>query len=139
MILEASAFEGRWQLARRIDDRLAQQEGILSGTVDFTAHGSTRLEYHEVGELRLGRGPAMQAQRRYNWNFERGVVIVTFEDGSDFHQFVPSGVSQGSDHPCGDDLYTVSYDFTRWPQWQATWIVRGPRKDYTSVSTYMRA
>jgi len=138
MILSPKDFEGRWRLSRRIDDRLAGQEGILSGHVSFSNAGQNRLAYDEAGELRLGRSPAMQTKRRYLWRFEASDVVVTFEDGSDFHRFVPQGAVAGTDHPCGDDFYTVAYDFRRWPSWSAVWTVLGPRKDYTSTSHYQR-
>ncbi len=139
MMLGPEAFGGVWKLARRIDDRLAGQEGVLSGQVEMTPAGLLRLAYVETGEFRLGRGPAMQATRRYNWQFTASEVVVTFEDGSAFHKFTPQGCAAGSDHPCGDDYYKVAYDFTRWPNWEAIWTVLGPRKDYTSVSRYIRA
>jgi len=110
----------------------------MSGKAVFSSDAPRRLIYDEVGELRLGRGQAMQAKRRYIWGFEASEVFVTFEDGSDFHRFVPQGAVAGTDHPCGDDFYTVAYDFTRWPSWSAVWTVKGPRKDYTSTSQYLR-
>ena len=138
MILGPEAFEGRWALSRQIDDRHLGQDGIFSGEVVFKALTTRQLQYKEKGTLHFGRGPAMQAERRYLWNFEASEVDVRFEDGRAFHRFAPMGQAAGTDHPCGDDFYTVAYDFTRWPQWQAVWTVRGPRKDYTSVSHYIR-
>lgn len=138
MILGPDKFVGRWALSRRIEDRLTKQEGLFSGEARFDAESATRLRYSEDGELRLGRGQAFRAQRVYFWTFEASEVVVTFDDGRDFHHFVPEGAVDGSDHPCGDDYYTVAYDFNRWPMWRATWTVLGPRKDYTSVSTYMK-
>jgi len=138
MILDAQAFVGRWYMHRVIDDRLARQEGQMSGSADFAADGPLGLIYDEVGELRLGRGPAMQAKRRYLWQFDAGQVAVRFEDGRAFHSFIPHGVGRGTDHPCGEDFYTVEYDFSGWPAWSAIWKVRGPRKDYTSQTRYLR-
>lgn len=136
MILGPDAFCGTWTLARQIQDRMAQHDGMLSGQTVFEKTGPTRLTYSEAGEFRLGRGPALRATRRYHWQFVASEVVVTFEDGSAFHKFTPQGVTAGTDHPCGDDYYTVGYDFSRWPNWSATWTVKGPRKDYTSVSHY---
>ena len=62
--------------------------------------------------MRIGAAPVMQATRRYLWDFEGGLVIVRFADGRDFHSFAPAGQVAGTDHPCGDDHYTVVYDFT---------------------------
>ncbi len=138
MMLGPAAFEGVWRVARRIDDRLANQEGLFSGTARFEVTGPCDLSYCESGTLTLGRGPAMTAERRYLWTFAAGEVHVRFADGADFHRFIPQGVGAGTDHPCGDDLYSVTYDFGAWPRWQAEWSVRGPRKDYTSFTQYIR-
>lgn len=59
-----------------------------------------------------------------------------FDDGRPFHRFCLAQKAEGSDHPCGDDLYRVAYDFSDWPHWQAVWTVVGPRKDYTSTTRY---
>lgn len=137
MMLDSQAFEGHWRLSRRIQDRLSNQEGYLSGEAIFSRETSHRLIYDETGELRLGRGPAMEAKRRYLWDFRTGKVDVSFDDGRPFHSFEPHGAGRGTDHPCGDDFYTVTYDFNRWPIWTAAWKVLGPRKDYTATSTYI--
>lgn len=135
-MLPPEAFLGRWQLQRTITDRHAGQVGQLGGQATFTASGPNRLNYHETGALRLGGGPAMTAERSYIWVFDGSGVVVSFADGAAFHRFLPAGHAAGTDHPCGADLYRVQYDFTSWPHWRATWVVSGPRKDYTSQSDY---
>ncbi len=136
-MLRADDFKGLWRLTRVIEDRLAGTQGEMHGTANFTDEGQGVLLYHETGKLRLGGGPVMEAARRYHWQFGQARVDVTFEDGRAFHSFCPEGHAAGTDHPCGEDYYTVRYDFTRWPNWRATWSVKGPRKDYTSVSEYI--
>lgn len=135
-MLGLAAFAGCWRLQRRITDRMAGQVGHLTGQAVFTPDGPDRLDYHETGTLRIGDGAPMAATRAYLWIFDAGGVAVRFADGAAFHRFTPAGHAAGSDHLCGADLYRVAYDFTRWPAWRATWVVHGPRKDYTSVSDY---
>lgn len=137
-ILGSHDFAGTWRLARRITDRTNGQIGHLHGSVQLTQTEQGGLHYQEEGQLQLGGGQIMQATRAYHWQFEGTAVVVRFADGKPFHQFVPSGHVAGTDHPCGDDFYTVRYDFRRWPVWQAVWSVTGPRKDYVSVSDYIR-
>jgi len=138
VILGAADFEGDWQLERIITDRLGGMDGTLSGMATF-AGADGALTYDETGRLALKTGPVMAATRRYMWTFTPGRVVVCFSDGADFHSFSPSGAAIGTTHLCGDDLYDVTYDFESWPVWTATWSVKGPRKDYTSVSRYCRA
>ncbi|MFN3661747.1 DUF6314 family protein [Yoonia sp.] len=132
-------FAGDWRLARRIVDRHGGMHGDFTGTAVLTLAGADGLDYVEAGQMRFGDAPPMQATRRYHWQFRPGLVLVRFADGRDFHSFMPTGQAAGTDHPCGEDYYTVTYDFTRWPDWRATWVVTGPRKDYTSVTDCRRA
>ncbi|EBA11406.1 DUF6314 family protein [Roseobacter sp. CCS2] len=135
-MVTAAEFLGQWRLHRTIRDHLNGQHGTLEGQAVFTAIDAAHLTYEETGRLTLANGAQLEATRQYLWQFTPNTVVVTFDDGRPFHQFVPSGHAAGTDHPCGDDVYTVRYDFTEWPQWTAIWTVQGPRKDYVSTSTY---
>ena len=137
-MLGAADFEGVWTLERKIKDRKGAMNGTLAGQAVLAGDGADRLIYREIGLLTLDSGAKLQAERRYRWEFATGRVQISFDDGRPFHDFMPQGQAAGSDHPCGADHYSVLYDFTRWPQWQAVWTVTGPRKDYTSTSLYRR-
>lgn len=138
MIFGLADFAGQWQLSRQITDHAGGQDGRLVGQAQFQQQGQGCLHYQEQGQLQLGAGPVMAAQRAYIWRFGKDSVDVCFADDTPFHSFVPSGQAPGTDHPCGKDFYTVQYDFRRMPEWEAVWRVHGPRKDYTSVSRYSR-
>ena len=137
-MLSAREFEGRWRIARRIEDRRAGVDGVLEGEAVFEAR-DYGLFYDERGELRMGGGAPLKAERRYRWVFGADRVEVFFEAGAPFHDFRPEGVSAGTEHLCAADLYRVRYDFTRWPEWVAVWTVAGPAKDYTMRTAYSRA
>lgn len=127
-----------WQLTRRIDDRYGRMRGDFSGAVVLTPVGLDLLDYSEEGHMIYNNSAPMKATQTYRWHFLSGLVFVRFADGRDFHSFIPAGQMAGTDHPCGDDHYSVVYDFTRWPDWRVTWVVVGPRKNYISVSNYDR-
>ncbi len=137
--LRAQDFQGQWRLTRRIEDRRLRIEGELEGEAILVPVQDGTLTYRETGELRFGDSAPLEASRAYQWAFDEAVVKVAFTDGRPFHDFVPEGLHQGSDHQCGSDRYRVEYDFTNWPQWRAIWTVKGPRKDYTSISEYAPA
>ncbi len=61
MVPKLRDFEGRWRIARTIEDRLGR-EGRFDGEAVFAAQGAV-LHYRETGELRLGDGPGFQAER----------------------------------------------------------------------------
>jgi len=137
-MLQPSDFLGLWGVTRTIEDRHSHQIGRFDGEATFAQKSSGALSYVETGQMRLGQGPSMTATRSYIWQFKKDHIDILFEDGRPFHSFEPSGKSSGTDHPCGDDYYTVAYDFLDWPSWSAVWTVSGPRKDYTSSTFYKR-
>lgn len=135
MVPELRDFDGRWRIARTIEDRLAPG-GVFEGEAVFAAVPEG-LAYHEAGLLRLGDGPGFQAERSCLWRQEAGRIVVAFHDGRPFHDFDPA--APRARHLCIADAYAVCYDFTDWPFWRADWTVKGPRKDYTMVSRYSPA
>ena len=130
-------FPGAWRLKRTIEDRLGPP-GRFEGLATLTPDGEG-LRYREEGMLRLGDGPAMAAHRDYLWRPMGDRIAVLFADGRPFHTFRPKGRAPGTDHPCGRDLYRVTYDLTRWPLWETEWAVTGPAKDYRMLSAYAPA
>ncbi len=120
-----------------IDDRLTGQTGRFTGTATLTADGPG-LTYDETGTLTLGPNPPLQATRRYLWRTDEPRIAVLFADGRPFHSFAPAAPTPAADHWCDPDSYRVAYDFTRWPDWTATWDVTGPRKDYRMTTRYRR-
>lgn len=137
-MLTADDFAGAWRVERSIEDRLAGQAGRFEGVARLAPDGAG-LAYREEGRLALGGAPALAASRAYLWRFGPACVEVLFPDGRPFHRFRPEGQAEGTEHPCGADLYRVHYDFRAWPAWSAAWEVRGPRKGYRTASTYARA
>ncbi|MEO0937043.1 MAG: DUF6314 family protein [Pseudomonadota bacterium] len=124
-------FTGPWQLARTI----AHADGLtaaLTGTATFTPEGRG-LAYAETGALSIAGAPPFEATQRYTWDERLG---VHFADGRFFHT-VPAQGGPAS-HWCDPDQYDGVYDFSDWPRWTLRWQVRGPRKDYTSDTTYWR-
>jgi len=130
-------FDGLWRVLREIDDRLSGRPGRFEGTASLAPEGDG-LRYRESGVLRLGDGPEMAAHRDYLWVPDGEGIAVRFADGRPFHSFRSEGLSAGTDHPCGRDLYRVTYDFTSWPDWASAWTVTGPAKDYVMRTTYRR-
>ena len=122
-----------WQLTRAISDHLADKEGQFTGTARFTPEPGG-LAYRETGTLIYGGQPPLTATRQYHWRAEGDQIVVLFADRTAFHSFCPNAPT--ARHFCAPDHYDVAYDFAEWPNWTARWQVRGPRKDYVSITRY---
>jgi hypothetical protein len=129
-------FEGRWRVARQIEDRHEGRMGRFEGVVTFAPDGEG-LVCREAGELTFEGGTPFAATRTYLWRQGEQGIEVHFEDGRFFHHIGPEQAPVAT-HWCDPDDYHVAYDFTLWPEWRSVWTVTGPRKDYTMVSEYMR-
>lgn len=132
--MRLEAFRGNWILTRTIEDRRESRSGQFSGTARF-GPAAQGLDYREDGILVLG-GASYRASRRYFWSQANDDIEVHFADGRFFHRFRPGADQPAGEHPCGEDFYRVTYDFSRWPHWRAEWRVTGPAKDYILVSEY---
>jgi hypothetical protein len=132
-----AALEGRWRLARRIENADGST-AAFEGTTVFRRSGH-RLVQEEEGWLTLDRGERLRASRRYLWAAEKGRLEVMFAENRPFHT-VPLGVARPeTTYLCPPDRYHVAYDFGDFPRWRAVWRVEGPRKDYMMTSDYAPA
>ncbi len=131
---ELDDFQGAWRIARVIEDARAGTTGHFTGIARFTPDGAG-LALVETGTLHLAGQAPIAASRRYLWRACPDGIAVHFEDGRFFHDIAP-GTAPTARHDCPPDLYHVAYDFAAWPEWRATWVVHGPRKDYVLRSRY---
>ncbi|MEL6958502.1 MAG: DUF6314 family protein [Pseudomonadota bacterium] len=136
MIRSLTDFLGRYAVSRTIEDHLTGQKTLFEGHAEI-AGSKERASYTEVGTLRMG-AQSFAAERRYEWRVAGDRIAVLFDDGRPFHDFDPSTGGQATEHLCGQDLYRGGYDFSEWTCWAVTWDVKGPRKDYRSVTWYVR-
>jgi hypothetical protein len=131
MSRDLSDFEGNWKIKRDITPA-SGPAARFSGHAEWVAENGI-MQYIEMGTLELVGQKPMMAERRYRWDAD---LNIYFDDGRFFHQ-VPA-IGGEAAHWCNPDQYDVTYDFTRWPEWSCTWRVRGPRKNYTLNSQYLK-
>lgn len=134
LVPELADFEGTWRLERDVVHEGAPP-ARFEGEARFVS-GQGGLIYREAGLLTVAGQVPMRAERGYLWRAGKsGGIDVIFEDGRFFHSITSSAEAR---HWCDPDMYDVCYDFEDWPDWSATWQVRGPRKAYRMVSRYSR-
>lgn len=131
---------GAWQLHRWLTDHRTGTSGELNGTATFTpVPGQPGLRYREQGELRFGthQGPAA---RSLVWlGLPGGAAEVRFPDGRLYCVVDLRAGGWEADHPCGPDLYHVSYRVLGDDQVEERWLVRGPAKNYQATAILTRS
>ncbi len=132
---------GTWRLHRALTDHRSGLTGSLAGTATFAAvPGEPReLHYLEQGELRFGahQGPA---SRSLMWlGLPGGAAEVRFPDGRLYCVVDLRAGGWEADHPCGRDLYHVTYRVLSDDQVEERWLVRGPAKYYQATAILTRS
>ena len=129
--LDLNEVLGEWQVRRRISDAPTGLVTRFQGTAQIS--DST---FHETGMIQF-QNQRLSSQRQYLLEWSDGAVEVRRPDGSPFITLEAQGI-QRVVHHCGDDLYRGLFMFASNRRWAEIWTVRGPRKNYRSVSQYWR-
>jgi hypothetical protein len=139
-----SLLEGNWMIERDI-----RPKGRFSGTASFARGDATTLLYAEEGTLVLNDGHSMLGERRHTYLLHQDRIEVMFADGPNNGQhFVdilfPSDpeadwpLCSGDTHFCLKDTYKAMFCFETEDEFDVTYTVCGPEKDYVSHSVYRR-
>lgn len=135
---------GNWAIEREI-----RPKGHFQGTARFVRVDATTLAYAEEGTLVLNDGHSMVGERRHTYLLHEDRIEVLFADGpNDGAHFVdilfPSDpeadwpLCSGDTHYCLKDTYKAGFCFDAEDQFDVTYTVCGPEKDYVSHSVYRR-
>lgn len=143
-------FQGHWAFDRVVLNTHENTEEKASGEAVFTAAGipdQDRLKYIENGFLQLSsHQKKIKFSRRYLYQRIENAIEVYFDDGIDkgllFQKLTldsNSALFKGSEHLCRLDKYNSTYLFLSENEFQTTYTVVGPKKNYTIVTDYRRA
>jgi len=135
---------GNWMIERDI-----RPKGRFSGTASFAAVDGKTLAYAEEGTLTLNDGQTMIGERRHTYRLHENGIEVLFADGPTSGQhFVdilfpadPEAdwpLCSGDTHYCLKDTYKALFCFETEDEFDITYTVCGPEKDYVSHSVYRR-
>lgn len=134
----AAYLAGSWHLDREITSLTGRIIGTFTGSATFTPNAGT-LIYHEEGTLRFGsyQGPAF---RTLHYHLRgAGQAAVYFDYGDFFHDLDLSEGVWSTQHPCRDDLYRGEFQVFGPDRWQQSWVVRGPGKNHSLRTLFIRA
>lgn len=135
---------GRWDLDRRVTDRLTGITGRMRGTLRVS-HDADRvgepgslsplegLRWEEEGTLRW-EGTRLHASRNLALRVVDGEWWMTFEGGGLFHRWRPGELLE---HPCGADRYVGRLDLDpSGGRMRIVWEVNGPSKRQLIFTRY---
>lgn len=135
---------GTWVIDREITPK-----GHFQGTATFVRADAKTLDYAEEGTLVLNNGTTMLGERAQTYLLHEDRIEVLFADGPNHgNHFVdilfPSDptadwpLCSGDTHYCLKDTYKAMFCFNDADEFDVTYTVCGPEKDYVSRSVYRR-
>ncbi|WP_222130004.1 DUF6314 family protein [Bordetella genomosp. 13] len=128
---------GAWTFERGISNQAS-----MTGQARFLPGQGDHLRYEESGTLVLPTGQAIQAHRSYLYFALEHGFSVWFDEAEPrlFHEVrlaADGDVLRGAaTHPCGADQYDTVYEFRPDGSFMIRHDVKGPRKDYVSVTVF---
>jgi hypothetical protein len=146
-----SALVGKWSFERSINDRISGAIQRVHGEIGYSLQEPhfKSLRYREDGFLELP-GTRLEVFREYDYLCKNGALEIYFvENGERTYLFLSLRFEKqeegfwvaSSDHLCVKDLYKgsfkMSFDGTAASEVSMTYRVKGPNKDYESV-TFLR-
>jgi hypothetical protein len=135
-------LQGRWQIARRVDDRREDAVYHMQGTgafdIDPEASAPRALVYQEEVVWQPA-GEPQRGLRSYRYRFDGPTFAqVLFADGSPFHELdLASGMCTVG-HDCPPDRYDGLYHLLDRDTFEVRWTVVGPRKDMILATSFHR-
>ena len=154
-----SALIGTWTFDRVITDTLTQSTQTITGTIRYTLLYDGSVRYREDGTMKLPNGVELEVFREYDYmSDDDGNLEIKFvENGVRTYRFLSLKFSNTvssatakesdntnhwltatSDHLCVKDLYTgtfqIQLDGCSANAIRITYNVKGPKKDYVSVT-----
>jgi hypothetical protein len=127
----ADSVAGDWTVRRTMIDFLAGATYNFTGNAVVTADA-----FAERGVMQIG-AHSMPASRAYRLELREHSIGILRADGSDFIE-LERKATQIVHHRCGADVYAGRFWFRGPDEWAEAWRVKGPRKNYSSLSRFCR-
>lgn len=121
------AFIGSWAVERSILDFACSTRIVCRGDAHLQRAGAG-LAYDEAVSFRAS-GKLIHATRAYRYEWERGAIVATFENGAPFFslELGADGIGRAV-HLCGDDLYSLKLTLRAPQTWETRWQVSGTKR-----------
>ena len=137
--LSYSILLGEWSFKRVFDNG-----NIGYGKVLFKFNDENEFIYSETGNLKIKNGNVLRSNRKYIYNILKNELEIYFyELPKLLFQSIKlknnNGILYGkASHQCIEDCYMSNYIFKTNLEFEITHNVTGPRKNYSSHTTYSK-
>ena len=129
-------FQGDWRFERQVTGLFSENAFLKGRAVFMDLPKSIQRSYEEQGAYEQ-QGQEVSFQNSYLYDVPSPQCCrVLFPDGRLFYEL--SQNVQGLQHLCGEDHYEGNFEAVSQDLWTLSWYVKGPRKDYEIVTSYIR-
>ena len=135
-------LEHPWRFHRHIVHHDTGQVADIHGTVSWQEMSQPEaifmLQYCETGVIQVGTYTGKASQTHWYTFPTAATVDIYFSDKRFFYTLDLTTGRCDIRHPCGDDTYDGACEALSDTTYQQIWRVTGPRKNYTSHTSYTR-
>ena len=139
-------LEGDWQFSREIH---GSYEAKLEGTASFQHEEGDdekrKYLYTENAQVQMADGSEYASKQSYIYQLkDDGIDVFKQEEGKWklMHQLQFSSSEKtcvaSHVHQCGQDQYAATYSIKSEDEFELSYQIKGPKKDYSIVSVYSR-
>ena len=139
-------LKGQWSINRKFDDRTSSDlSGSASGRTTLKSNNETILSYNEIVEAAFNNGVESTGTTSYKFKIEQNKLhqyLVSSNKESHMFElnfFATNGKKYAkASYICEKDKYDVVYSFLDNSQFYVIYTVTGPKKNYTTLTSYER-
>lgn len=146
---------GKWRMCRTLISRhpMTLPSGTVEGAAIFTPLNKNELHYRESGQFITDSDKRFAIQSDYTYVFhEQTAKLAKYsaqnQEKMDFLYNLEIANTSANEYLiargqllCGSDNYAATYEFdgvVDFNKFSLTYVVKGPKKDYTSVTLFER-
>lgn len=130
---------GRWSVLRRVQDHVAERQLVFEGEARVEPGGpGASARYEESGHTMMGSYRGRAGRHLDVLGRPDGSALFRFTDG---RPFIVCDLRCGrwqATHPCGADLYEISFRVDAPDRLEERWRVVGPDTDYEALTWLVR-
>lgn len=139
-----SYLKGEWQVCRQFE---GSYRGTFTGAASLVPEADDPLTclYREMGKLVDADGQHFDAKQNYLYRLSDGQLKIYKHEDSEWIIMHELDFTREGDrliakhlHLCGQDRYAVEYKVDLSGNWEQSYIVTGPKKDYSIRSVYKK-
>ena len=138
--MKSGDLVGKWKIEREVCDPLGHLKSRMHGMGNFLLLEPDELIYQEQLWHETDGDKLLFATKFYRYFFKEDSIEVYFhqEESNRLFMTLPIGREMIGTSKCKEDRYRLKWDWVDDDQFLTLYTIKGPQKDYTIESRFLR-